>query len=188
MSNVTIANLPDVGALTGAEFLAMMQGGVTSKSTLALLTAFTALSAPPPGAVGMFAMSAAPTGWLKANGALVNRVTYAALFAAIGDVFGAGDGTTTFALPDLRGEFMRGFDDTRGIDSGRVFGSAQVATSLTDIPGIAWPGNLNVTAPDSSTASGSTIWDVGGRTSAASTQYSVTTRPRNIALLACIKY
>lgn len=75
--------------------------------------------------IGFFAQNTAPTGWLKANGALVSRTTYATLFSKIGTTFGAGDGTTTFALPDLRGYFARGWDDGRGIDASRVFGSSQ---------------------------------------------------------------
>lgn len=77
------------------------------------------------GAVMYFARTTAPDGWLKANGAAVSRTAYAALFAAIGTTYGTGDGRTTFNLPDLRGEFVRGWDDGRGIDSGRALGSAQ---------------------------------------------------------------
>lgn len=62
---------------------------------------------------------------LKANGAAVSRTVYAALFARLGTRFGAGDGFTTFNLPDLRGEFVRGWDDGRGVDSGRELGSSQ---------------------------------------------------------------
>ena len=62
----------------------------------------------PTGTVAYIAASSAPGGWLKCNGAAVSRTTYAALFAAIGTTFGAGDGSTTFKLPDLRGEFVRG--------------------------------------------------------------------------------
>jgi len=80
----------------------------------------------PSGAVMYFARNTPPTGWLKANGALVSRVTYAALFTAIGTTFGVGDGSTTFGLPDMRGEFVRGWDDGRTVDNGRVFGSAQL--------------------------------------------------------------
>ena len=79
----------------------------------------------PSGAVMYFAGQTAPTGWLKANGAAVSRTAYAALFAAIGTTYGTGDGRTTFNLPDLRGEFIRGWDDGRGIDSRRALGSAQ---------------------------------------------------------------
>ena len=74
----------------------------------------------PPGAVMPFALNSAPVGWLKANGAAVSRIAYPELFAAIGTAFGAGDGFNTFNLPDLRGEFVRGWDDGRGLDAGRA--------------------------------------------------------------------
>lgn len=61
----------------------------------------------PAGMVQYFANSTVPTGWFQCNGALVSRTTYAALFAAIGTTYGAGDGSTTFALPDTRGQFLR---------------------------------------------------------------------------------
>lgn len=79
----------------------------------------------PSGTVMYFAGQTAPTGWLKANGAAVSRTLYAALFQSIGTTYGAGDGRTTFNLPDLRGEFIRGWDDGRGIDSRRALGSGQ---------------------------------------------------------------
>lgn len=66
-----------------------------------------------------------PLGWLKCNGAVVSRTQYAALFDVIGTRFAAGNGSTTFGLPDLRGEFVRGWDDGRGVDPGRELGSAQ---------------------------------------------------------------
>ncbi len=66
-----------------------------------------------------------PAGWLIENGAAVSRTTYATLFAVIGVIYGAGDGATTFNLPDARGEFDRGLDLGRGVDPGRVLGSAQ---------------------------------------------------------------
>ena len=67
------------------------------------------------GAVIFAARTTAPAGYLKANGAAVSRTVYAALFAAIGTTFGAGDGSTTFNLPDLRGQFMRGGGEPVGI-------------------------------------------------------------------------
>lgn len=57
----------------------------------------------PTGCVMPFAGAAAPSGWLACDGSAISRATYAALFAAIGTTWGAGDGTTTFNLPDLRG-------------------------------------------------------------------------------------
>lgn len=77
------------------------------------------------GVLGFFASTTAPNGWLKANGAAVSRTAYAALFARIGTTYGAGDGSSTFNLPDMRGEFPRGLDDGRGVDGGRALGSAQ---------------------------------------------------------------
>jgi microcystin-dependent protein len=83
----------------------------------------------PAGAVQLFAMNAVPTGWLECNGAAISRNTYANLFAVIGTTYGAGDGSITFNVPDLRGEFVRGFDNGRGIDPGRVLGSNQAAAN-----------------------------------------------------------
>lgn len=77
------------------------------------------------GQVAYFSMATPPNGWLKANGAALSRTTYAALFAAIGTTFGSGDDSTTFNLPDLRGQFLRAWDDGKGIDPGRGFGVAQ---------------------------------------------------------------
>ena len=79
----------------------------------------------PTGSVIAFAGASAPTGWLMCNGDAVSRTTYAALFSTLGSTYGAGDGSTTFNLPDLRGEFVRGLDGGRGVDSGRTLGSAQ---------------------------------------------------------------
>jgi hypothetical protein len=67
-----------------------------------------AARAVPAGTLSMFAGSSPPTGWLVANGSLVSRTTYASLFAAIGTTWGAGDGSTTFALPDARNRYPRG--------------------------------------------------------------------------------
>jgi microcystin-dependent protein len=66
-----------------------------------------------------------PAGYLLANGGVISRTTYADLFAAIGTTYGQGDGSTTFALPDLRGEFLRGLDNSRGVDAGRALGQSQ---------------------------------------------------------------
>ena len=74
----------------------------------------------PSGTVIYHAANTAPTGFLKANGAAVSRSTYSDLFTAIGTTFGVGDGSTTFNVPDLRGEFMRGWDDSRGVDGSRA--------------------------------------------------------------------
>lgn len=136
-----------------------------------------------PGIVASFPASSPPTGWLKANGAAISRATYAALFAAIGVTFGTGDGSTTFNVPDLRGEFVRGLDDSRGVDSGRVLGSAQV----DDFKAHAHPVSTMVSWPAGTGVIGT---GDGGSTAAQNTGATggIETRPRNIALLACVKY
>ena len=62
----------------------------------------------PVGTVEYFATATPPAGYLKADGAAVGRETYPDLFAAIGTAFGEGDGSTTFNLPDLIGQFAQG--------------------------------------------------------------------------------
>jgi microcystin-dependent protein len=61
----------------------------------------------PAGAIQDFGMPTAPTGWLACDGQAVSRTTYADLFAAISTTWGAGDGSTTFNVPDLRDRFRR---------------------------------------------------------------------------------
>jgi len=140
----------------------------------------------PAGTVITVAMNTAPTGYLKANGAVVSRSTYAALFAAIGTTFGAGDGSTTFALPDLRGEFIRGWDDGRGVDSGRAFGSAQADEFKSHthdlIGGTGTPNNAQ------QGVAGATPNPPTNKIGGALASGGAETRPRNVALLACIKF
>ncbi|MBF0239812.1 MAG: tail fiber protein [SAR324 cluster bacterium] len=57
-----------------------------------------------------------PTGWLFCDGSAVSRTTYAELYSAIGTTYGIGDGSTTFNLPDYRGYFLRGIDNSAGSD------------------------------------------------------------------------
>tara|TARA_E500000305_G_scaffold29658_1_gene22654 strand:- start:47 stop:1198 length:1152 start_codon:yes stop_codon:yes gene_type:complete len=79
----------------------------------------------PSGSVFCMAVATVPSGYLECNGNAVSRTTYAALFAIIGTNYGTGNGSSTFNLPDLRGEFIRGFDNGRGVDSGRSIASSQ---------------------------------------------------------------
>lgn len=154
----------------------------------------------PVGTVIHVAQNTPPSGYLKANGAAVSRTTYATLYAAIGTTFGAGNGSTTFNLPDLRGEFIRGWDDGRGVDAGRVFGSAQ-GDAIRNITGTIVGNNRGnfLTATGCLTVSynpgsrASLTADAGAFSSMAFDASLVVptaeeNRPRNVALLACIKY
>ena len=71
------------------------------------------------GMIASFGMSTPPTGWLACDGSAVSRSTYANLFTAIGTTWGAGDGSSTFNVPDLRGAFLRG-TGTAGVSSDYV--------------------------------------------------------------------
>lgn len=138
-----------------------------------------------PGMVAAFARNVAPSGWLKCNGAAVSRTTYAALFAAISTTFGDGNGSTTFNVPDLRGEFVRGWDDGRGVDTGRAFGgfqAAALAQHTHPFPLVAQGyGALSGVALLTGSVSNGGNLDTQNN---AGTE----TRPRNVALLLCIKY
>lgn len=151
------------------------------------------------GQVGFFAGNATPRGWLRANGAAVSRTTYSALFTALGTLYGEGDGSTTFNLPDMRGEFARGWDNGRGVDSNRVLGSAQ-ADALQRIQGdfrhvsmreLAVSGAFKKSTTTRLMYNGShnpqTLPGVAFD-SALVTRSANETRPRNLAFLACIKY
>lgn len=216
-------------------------GRQPSSSPMQWATAFldaSSTSLTPSGMIIAFAGDSAPEGYLKANGATISRTTYAKLFEAIGTSFGAGDGSTTFRLPDLRGEFIRGWDDGRGIDAGRTFGSSQSgqneAHSHSGSTGSSGSHSHSISGTASSAGSHThrltllgdrSSGDMGNRvygdepyygsdtvtthsagahthsisgsaTSAGSHSHSLTignsggteSRPRNIALLYCIKY
>ncbi|WP_415772830.1 phage tail protein [Neisseria sp. CP9] len=135
----------------------------------------------PTGAIAYFAHTTIPFGWLKANGAAVSRTVYANLFALIGTTYGAGDGRTTFNLPDLRGEFIRSWDDGRTVDNGRVIGSWQADEFRSHSHGI---GVKSMSDTDRGSNTSTVSIDTVGQTDPAG---GIETRPRNIALLACIK-
>ena len=136
------------------------------------------------GAVCAFAMSHPPAGWLKCNGAAVSRTAYADLFSIIGTHYGAGDGHSTFNLPDLRGEFIRGIDEGRGADPNRAFGSWQSDEIRSHNHFIQFDG---VAAGSRGAAEGA-IHSGSGKPYYTDHTGGNETRPRNVALLYCIKY
>lgn len=148
------------------------------------------------GSVSMFPASAPPAGYLKANGALISRATYADLWVfaqASGNIsatdgawtagqWSPGDGALTFRIPDLRGEFLRMWDDGAGIDAGRAIGSNQAQDLQPHTHGI---GNSAL----GEFASGTYGYVPSANALVQSTSTGVVeTRPRNIALLPCVKY
>ena len=84
------------------------------------------------GDIKMSARPAAPTGWLLCDGSAIDRVVYAALFAAIGVAYGPGDGSTTFNVPDYRDRFPMGAATPAGL--GVKGGAATVALTTNEMP------------------------------------------------------
>ena len=86
------------------------------------------------GMIAPFGMSSVPTGWLACDGSAVSRTTYADLFTAIGTTWGAGDGSSTFALPDLEGAFLRGTGShgTSTMANGSAFAGPSVGSFEND--------------------------------------------------------
>lgn len=164
---------------------------------------YTGYRSPNCGQIAYFAMDQVHMGWLKANGTEASRTAFAGIFSVIGTRYGAGDGVTTFGLPDQRGEFIRGWDDSRGVDSGRVVGSAQAATAIRllidnyvgyatgtfaigmrNVDGVLFGegGENRTVGSDSTFYVAAATARVGSNDN---TAYFV--RPRNVALQACIK-
>jgi phage-related tail fiber protein len=175
-------------------FTELSAPAVAGNNTMVLPSAGATIAALIPGEVKWFAMVTAPTGFLKANGAAISRTgIYANLFAAIGTTFGVGDGSTTFNLPDLRGEFVRGWADDRAVDTGRVLGSAQANQTQWYGGGTSVNTNSESTysgGPNNGLLSGKFVDTTSFTMDRIDFAFNTTTetRPRNIALLACIAF
>ena len=142
---------------------------------------FTTVQGVPSGAVFCLAVSAVPADYLECNGQSVSRTTYAALFAVIGTTYG-GSGSN-FNVPDLRGEFVRGWDHGRGVDSGRSIANSQGsqytqhnhAAGSLDVANKSLTGSANKISETFQTGATSGIFSKGGNTQGTLTPKSVDT-------------
>ena len=155
--------------------------------------ATTAENGVPAGIIAHFPAELIPAGWLECDGRAISRETYSVLFAVIGTIYGPGDSATTFNIPDLRGEFIRGWSHGRAdVDKDRELGSTQEAAFekhthklkfVTDdgglwhyaqngVAGAAYSDSKTIPLPESSAP----VEEVGGDE----------TRPCNVALVPCI--
>jgi microcystin-dependent protein len=159
----------------------------------------------PAGAVQAFAMDTVPSGWLAANGSAVSRTAFAALFAAIGTTYGEGDGSTTFTLPDLRGYFVRGSGTNSDGTAAGTFGAKQADGVISHThSGTTQNDNLSSKLINFQAFSGGSLNNIliqsavvntnpiifhqhNFTTSSQSPAGTTETRPRNIAMLYCIK-
>jgi microcystin-dependent protein len=188
MSNIVLARLGEnIKASTAGDII--VSSGATTAPTFNALV----------GSIALFAGTTAPNGWLKCDGTgnlsrsqylnlwnfanssnnIVDETTW--LAGRIGS-FSTGNGSTTFRIPDLRGEFVRALADGKAVDTGRVIGTAQADD---------FKSHSHLLKRDASGA-GATGGDTGnswnGSYRTTETAGGTETRPRNIALLYCIKF
>lgn len=136
----------------------------------------------PVGTVLCYAGNTPPDGFLECNGASVSRLKYRALFHKIGTTYGS-DSDSTFKLPDLRGEFVRGWDHGRGVDAGRALGSFQedaFKSHYHNFYAYSTSGG-SIESPKREVLTNSKQYNT-------SAEGDTETRPRNIALMYIIKY
>jgi len=131
------------GNTAGVAALANLSGKIAWDTTLSQLKANSGsawaaiLAAEPAGVVKLWAgtIATVPTGYLFCNGAAVSRTTYADLFTAIGTIYGVGDTSTTFNLPDLRDKFIVGAkQDDSGIPKSNIEGSLAASGGAATAP------------------------------------------------------
>ena len=138
------------------------------------------------GQITWSATATAPPGWLVCDGASYFVTAYPALFAAISSTYGVGadkTGGTTFSVPDLRGQFIRGFDSTGTIDQdrgGKGFGTTQGDMYASHNHGSCFGRNARQVR---TTDDGGTQWGQSPSDNSGGNE----TRPKNVAMLPCIK-
>ena len=199
-ANVTVDKYGRVIAGTNPTTLA--GHGITDTYTKAEIEAMVAQSSSlPVGSMVAFPKGPVPVGFFEANGGLLSIAAYPDLAAYLGTTFNTGtEGAGNFRLPDSRGEFLRGWDNGRGVDAGRVIGSVQGA----EMAAHSHYNNVR-TSPDGNASSAVTSFgpaltvatskvlqtstntysDAGNYP--LSTAGGAETRPRNLAVMWCIK-
>lgn len=110
----------------------------------------------PAGAIIQWGGSTAPPNWLLCDGSAVSRTTYASLFAAVGTSYGAGNGTTTFNLPDLRGRVPVGKNGGSFGTLGATGGAETHTLTVAQLPAVT--GDFRLHGGEN----GSNIWQPSG--------------------------
>lgn len=153
----------------------------------------------PPGTIIHYAGRTVPSGWLICNGANVSRTDYAALFAAIGTIYGAGNGSTTFGLPNLNGRFFEGTTYTGSVGTYHSAGLPNITGQINKLP-TPWTGLLyeqngalkpvNIGDKAYSGNSNGSNFRLELDASGANEIFgnSTTVQPPSMALLPCIKF
>jgi len=196
-ADTTLGKLSDKIEVAGDGSAAVTNPGANEKLTITVLGV-------PIGTTIYVNATSAPAGFLKENGALYSKTTYAALWAfaqASGRVVSEANWQATdwgafsdydednFRVPDSRGEFVRGLDDGRGVDSGRTLGSFQ-NHQIQDHTHSSVSGQNGGILADTSSGSGAFYYQNQAISTGQpnSGNHGSETRPRNVSKLACIKY
>lgn len=167
------------------------------KAAISSAVASAVSAAVPTGSIVYYGKSAVPSGWIICNGAAVSRTTYAALFGVIGTTFGAGNGSSTFNVPNLIDRFPQG-NATPG--TVKNAGLPNITGSLDDVRGYLWDGESGAFYPThnssvvlnavqiSDTSDG--VWKTNFDASRSSSIYgnSNTVQPPALTLVPCIRY
>lgn len=147
------------------------------------------MSALPVGAMVPFPKGTVPAGFLEVNGSVQSAAEYPDLAAYLGTTFNTGgEAAGVFRLPESRGEFLRGWDNGRGVDAGREIGSSQLG-SVESHTHEFWNDNGNATTP----LDGHLIYAESGSTRPDTDKVKTLpyggseTRPRNLSVMWCIK-
>ncbi|HEC54174.1 MAG TPA: hypothetical protein ENI30_02570 [Gammaproteobacteria bacterium] len=181
-SNASIVTLlidDTVVKATRAWVMDYLKQGTYSKAEIEAMIA--KASALPVGSITAFPVNKIPAGFLEIDGSVKSATAYPDLAAFLGGVFNKGDeGAGNFRLPESRGEFLRGWDHGRGVDSGRTIGSYQLdeLKSHTHTVVTGAPSSAATPTTGSNNVGGSSITGSTGGTE---------TRPRNLAVIWCIK-
>jgi microcystin-dependent protein len=164
-NNATKLSFKTAASAAAAETMALSSTGNLTLS--GLLTDGDGGSAVPPGAILPYGGATAPTGYALCDDTAKSRTDFAALFAIIGTTYGAGNGTTTFNLPDLRDRIPLGKgtnNSTLGAETTGASASAVVATASGSASLTLATGTFATSAKDSSTSSAVTGVTAGGHT------------------------
>lgn len=197
MSNIVLARLGENIKASVAGDILVSSGPTTAPSLNALV-----------GSIALFAGTTAPTGWLKCDGTggllrsqyldlwnfanssnnIVDETTWNG--GRIGS-FSTGNGSTTFRIPDLRGEFVRALADGKAVDTGRVIGTAQadmIEDHTHNYYDYNWESSPSTPPGGTGGGAGTFAYRHNWSRITIATTGNPETRPRNIALLYCIKF
>ena len=192
---MTIIN-PEAEAGVAAASQADAEAGTNNNAYMSPLRTKQAIDAlgTPSGMISAWPTATIPSGYLECDGSAVSRTTYADLFAVISDDYGAGDGSTTFNLPDFRGEFLRGHDDGAGNDPDRASrtdrGDGTTGDAVGTKQGDQYRSHTHGfnTFANNSTFNGSSANSAGtGISAATNASGGNETRPRNVSVKWVIK-